>query len=79
MKNSSLNSKREKQPIYDQNREDIHRVKKSILHPSFSESQPEKAGNRAFFVAAIQILFDKKNRPIKFAKNGVQQVLYHEN
>ena len=46
MKNSVINSNREKEPIYDQNGEGVHRVKKIILHPPFSESQPEKAENR---------------------------------
>ena len=49
MKNSNLNSNREKHRIYYQNGDDVHRVKKSILHPPFSESQPEKAEKWIFF------------------------------
>ena len=57
MKNSGINSNREKEPIYYQNGEGVHRVKKSILHPSFSESQPEKAEKETFFVGSTRILF----------------------
>ena len=57
MKNSAINSNREKEPIYDQNVEGVHRVKKSILHPPFSESQPEKAEKETFFVGSTRILF----------------------
>ena len=49
-KNRNINSNREKHHIYDQNVEGIYRVKKSILHPYFLESQPEKAENRIFFI-----------------------------
>ena len=57
MKNSNLNSNREKDPIYDQNGDCVHRVKKSILHPPFSESQPEKAKKETFFVGSTRNLF----------------------
>ena len=57
MKNSNLNSNREKHHIYEQNGDDVHRVKKSILHPPFSESQPEKAEKETFFVGSTRILF----------------------
>ena len=79
MKNSGINSNREKHHIYDQNVEGVHRVKKSILHLPFSESQPEKAEKGTFFVGSTRILFNKKNRPIKSVKIWVQQVLYREN
>ena len=79
MKNSGINSNREKQHIYYQNREGVHRMKKSILHPPFSEIQPEKVEKGTFFVGSIKVLFDKKNRPIKSVKIWVQQVLYREN
>ena len=59
MKKRSINSNREKQPIYYQNSEGIHRVKKSILHLPFSESQPEKAENRIFFIGSDKVFFDK--------------------
>ena len=61
MKNSNLNSNREKQPIYDQNVEGVHRVKKSILHPPFSESQPEKAEKGDLFCRVYQDPFLTKN------------------
>ena len=61
MKNSVINSNREKHHIYDQNGDCVHRVKKSILHPPFSESQPEKAEKGTFFVGSIRILFLTKN------------------
>ena len=54
-------------------------MKNNVLHPYFLESQPEKAENRIFFIGSDKVFFDKKYRPIKFVKNGVQQVLYHEN
>ena len=57
MKNSVINSNREKEHIYYQNVEGVHRVKKSILHPPFSESQPEKAEKETFFVGSTKILF----------------------
>ena len=57
MKNSAINSNREKQHAYYQNTEGAHRVKKSLLHPPFSESQPEKAEKGTFFVGSIKILF----------------------
>ena len=63
MKNSNLNSNREKHHIYDQNVEDVHRVKKNILHPTFSESQPEKAENRIFFIGSDKVFFDKNIDP----------------
>ena len=59
MKNSNLNSNREKHHIYYQNGDCVHRVKKSILHPPFSESQPEKAENRIFFIGSDKVFFDK--------------------
>ena len=57
MKNSNLNSNREKDPIYYQNIEGVPRVQKSILHPPFSESQPEKDEKATFFVGSTRILF----------------------
>ena len=60
MKNSVINSNREKQHIYYQNIEGIHRMKKSILHPPFSESQPEKAEKETFFVGSARIHFWQK-------------------
>ena len=63
MKNSGINSNREKQHIYYQNREGIHRMKKSVLHPPFSESQPEKAENRIFFIGSDEVFFDKNTDP----------------
>ena len=56
MKKSAINSNREKEPMYYQNREGAHRVKKSILHPPFSESQPEKAEKEIFFVGSIRVI-----------------------
>ena len=60
MEISGINSNREKHHIYYQNVEGVHRVKKSVLHLPFSESQPEKAENRIFFIGFIKVLFDKK-------------------
>ena len=57
MKKRIINSNREKHPIYDQNGDCVHRVKKSILHPPFSESQPEKAEKGTFFVGSTRIPF----------------------
>ena len=57
MKNRNINSNREKNPIYYQNIEGVPRVKKSILHPPFSESQPEKAEKGTFFVGSTKIPF----------------------
>ena len=68
MKNSVINSNREKEPMYYQNREGIHRMKKSILHPPFSESQPEKAEKETFFVGSTRILFWQKI--LLFGKSG---------
>ena len=48
--------------MYYQNREGVHWVKKNILHPHFSESQPEKAEKGTFFVGSIKTFFDKKYR-----------------
>ena len=79
MKNSVINSNREKEPIYDQNGEGVHRVKKSILHPPFSESQPEKDKIMTFFIWFSLMPFNKKNGPLKSVKIWVQQVLYREN
>ena len=61
MKKRSTNSNREKQTIYYQNTEGIHRVKNSVLHSPFSESQPEKAEKKTFFVGSTKILFLTKN------------------
>ena len=69
MKNSSLNSNRERHPIYDQNGDCVHRVKKSLLHPPFSESQPEKAENRIFFIGSDKVFFDKKIQTHKICQN----------
>ena len=63
MKNSVINSNREKEPMYYQNREGVHRAKKIILHPPFSESQPEKAENRIFFIGSDKVFFDKNTDP----------------
>ena len=60
MKNSVINSNREKHHIYYQNVEDVHRVKKSTLYPYFSESQPEKVKIMTFFVWSDLIHFNKK-------------------
>ena len=79
MKNSVINSNREKEPMYYQNVEGVHRAKKIILHPTFSESQPEKAKIMTFFIWYNAMTFNKKNRPIKSVKIWVQQVLYREN
>ena len=57
MKNRNINNNREKHTIYYQNIEGVPRVKKSILHPPFSESQPEKAEKETFFVGSTRILF----------------------
>ena len=57
MKKRITNSNREKHHIYYQNVEGVHRVKKSILHPPFSESQPEKAEKGTFFVGSTKIPF----------------------
>ena len=57
MKNRNINSNREKHHIYYQNVEDVHRVKKNILHLPFSESQPEKAEKGTFFVESTRIFF----------------------
>ena len=59
MKKSSTNSNREKQYMYYQNTECMHRVKNTVLHPPFSESQPEKAEKGAFFIGSDKVLFDK--------------------
>ena len=63
MKKRIINSNREKQHMYYQNREGVHRVKKRILHPPFSESQPEKAENRIFFIGSDKVFFDKNIDP----------------
>ena len=63
MKNSVINSNREKQHMYYQNIEGIHRMKKSVLHPPFSESQPENAENRIFFIGSDKVFFDKNTDP----------------
>ena len=68
MKNSVINSNREKLHIYYQNGDCVHRVKKSILHPPFSESQPEKAEKETFFVGSTRILFWQKI--LLFGKSG---------
>ena len=68
MKNRNINSNREKHHIYYQNEDCVHRVKKSILHPPFSESQPEKAKKETFFVGSTRILFWQKI--ILFGKSG---------
>ena len=68
MKKRSTNSNREEQHIYDQNGDCVHRVKKSILHPPFSESQPEKAEKETFFVGPTKILFWQKI--LLFGKSG---------
>ena len=60
MKKRSINSNREKQPIYDQNVEDIHRTKKGILHPPFSEIQPEKVENKTFLYDLLRYFLTKK-------------------
>ena len=60
MKKRIINSNREKQHMYYQNREGVHRVKKRILHPPFSESQPEKAEKGTSFVGSIKTLLTKK-------------------
>ena len=60
MKNSVINSNREKEPMYYQNREGVPWVKKSILHPPFSESQPEKDEKGTFFVGSTRIHFWQK-------------------
>ena len=57
MKNRNLNSNREKHHIYYQNGDCEQRKKKSILHPPFSESQPEKAEKGTFFVGPTKIPF----------------------
>ena len=79
MKKRAINSNREKQYMCYQNTECMHRVKNTVLHPPFSESQPEKAKIMTFFIWSNLIHFNKKNRPIKFVKIWVQQVLYREN
>ena len=57
MKKRSTDSNREKQHIYYQNIEGVHRVKKRILHPPFSENQPEKAEKGTFFVGSTRTQF----------------------
>ena len=63
MKKRIINSNREKHHIYYQNGDCVHRVKKSILHLPFSESQPEKAKNRIFFIGSDKVFFDKNTDP----------------
>ena len=79
MKKRIINSNREKQYMCYQNTECMHKVKNTVLHPHFSESQPEKAEKETLFVGSIRILFDQKNGLIKSVKIWVQQVLYREN
>ena len=62
MKNSVINSNREKYHIYYQNVEGIHRVKKSILHPPFFRKSAGKRGKRGLFWMTKQDLFLTKNR-----------------
>ena len=57
MKNSILNSNREKQYMCYQNTECMHKVKNTVLHPPFSESQPEKEEKEAFFVGSTRTFF----------------------
>ena len=63
MKKRIINSNREKQHIYYQNIEGIYRMKKSVLHPYFLESQPEKAENKTFLQDLLRSFLTKKMDP----------------
>ena len=60
MKNSVINSNREKHHIYDQNGDCVHRVKKAFYTPLFQKVSRKKTKRGPFLDGQVGSIFNKK-------------------